>query len=295
MLEAELAAFEDTPSALLFGSGYAANVGAITALVGQDDVIFSDAKNHASIVDGCRLARATTKIYAHNDLTDLQRLLRETTSFRRRLIVSDTLFSMDGDLADVAGLAELARQFDCMLMVDEAHATGVFGERGRGVCEAQGAEEGVDIRVGTLSKAFGSHGGFVVGPKVLTDWLANRARPYVFSTAAPDAVAAVSCAALRIVRDEPDRRRGLLDRAAHLREQLTRNGWNTGQSTSQIIPLVVGDARRAVELSQSLREQGFLVPAIRPPSVPPGESLLRVSVTYLHDLDTLGQLVAACS
>jgi 8-amino-7-oxononanoate synthase len=292
-LETELAKFEGTEAALLFSSGFAANVGAIAALAGKGDVIFSDAKNHASIIDGCRLSGARVQIYPHRDVDGLANLLRQAGGFRRRLIVTDSLFSMDGDLAPLTQLAELAEQHDAMLMADEAHATGVFGDRGRGVAESLGVEDGVHVRVGTLSKALGSIGGFVAGPQKLIDWLANRARPYVFSTAPPEAMAAAALAALRIVRDEPHRRIELLDRARQLRERLTEQGWQIGDRQSQIIPVIIGDPTRAMHLSATLREQGLFIPAIRPPSVPEGQSLLRISVTFAHSDAMLGQLLAA--
>jgi 8-amino-7-oxononanoate synthase len=291
-LEEELAAFEGTEAALLFSTGYAANVGAVTALAGKEDVVYSDAKNHASIIDGCRLSGARVVIYPHADAAALATLLRENRSYRRRLIVTDSLFSMDGDLAPLHALVELAEQFGAMLMADEAHATGVFGERGRGVCEHLGVEDGVHVRVGTLSKALGSLGGFVAGRRSLIEWLANRARSYVFSTAPLEAMAAAGLAALRIVRDEPHRRRDLLERATWLRDRLGRDGWNVGRSESQIIPLRIGEPLPAMELAAALRERGFLAPAIRPPSVPEGESLLRISLSYDHSAEVVAEFAA---
>lgn len=291
-LEATIAEFEGTEAALLFSTGYAANVGTVTALVGRGDVVFSDELNHASIVDGCRLSRAEVRVYRHNDVEHLASLLADSATFRRRLIVTDGLFSMDGDVAPLAKIAELSERFDCMTAVDEAHATGVFGDRGRGTCEACGVEERVDVRVGTLSKGLGSIGGFVAGRRSLVDWLINRARPYVFSTALPPAAAAASCAAVEIVRNEPARRRELLQRAAKLRASLNEQGWNVGPSMSQIIPIIVGDAARTMQLAAALRERGFLVPPIRPPSVPEGASRLRLSLSYGHTSEQIASLVA---
>ncbi len=293
LLEEELAALEQTEAALLFSTGYAANVGAVAALAGKEDVVFSDAKNHASIIDGCRLSGAKVVVYPHRDAAALEALLQQAGEFRRRLIVTDTLFSMDGDLAPMPALAELANRYGAMLMVDEAHATGVFGAGGRGVCEHFGVEEGVQVRVGTLSKALGSLGGCVAGRRSLIEWLANRARSYVFSTAPPEALAAAAREALRIVRDEPHRRRELLARAADLRERLRRDGWNVGASESQIIPVIVGAPQAAMQLSAALRKQGLLVPGIRPPSVPEGESLLRISLSYAHPPEAVERLADA--
>jgi len=292
-LERQLAEFEQTEAALLFTTGYAANVGVVTALVGRGDAVFSDALNHASIVDGCRLSRAEVFVYPHADVDALAAMLADSRRFRRRLIVTDGLFSMDGDVAPLDRLAELAERHDAMLVVDEAHATGVFGANGRGTCEAAGVEDRVDARVGTLSKGLGGIGGFVVGRRALVDWLVNKARPYVFSTALPPAAAAASCAALDIVRDEPARRGDLLQRAATLREALREQGWDVGPSESQIIPLVVGDAGRTMRSAATLRERGYLVPPIRPPSVPEGASRLRLSLSYGHTPEMLAGLLAA--
>jgi 8-amino-7-oxononanoate synthase len=292
-LEQRLAAFEGAEAALVFPSGFAANAGVIPALVDRGDAIFADAKNHASLIDGCRLARATTHVYAHRDVGALEKLLASSAQARRRLIVTDTLFSMDGDLAPLAEIAGLARRYDSMLLVDEAHATGVFGEHGRGVAEVVGVEDPAIIRIGTLSKALGAAGGFVCGTRDLIQWLANRARSYVFSTAQPAATSAAACAALDLVEAEPQRGARLLDTAKRLRWELGQRGWNTGDSASQIIPLVVGEPSAAMQLSAELRERGYWIPAIRPPSVPAGESLLRLSLTAGHTEEMVAGLLGA--
>lgn len=290
-LEQALAAWEATEAALLFSSGYAANVGAITALCGPGDTIFSDAKNHASIIDGCRLSRAEVRVYRHGDVDHLADLLSLTPGEGGRLIVTDSLFSMDGDCAPLPQLVELARAHHAMLMVDEAHATGVFGQRGTGLAEAQGVADAIDIKVGTLSKALGSVGGFVAGTRPLIDLLANRARSYIFSTSMPAAVCGAAHAALQIVRDEPDRRERLLQRSAELRATLAAQGWDVGTTTSQIIPLIVGDEQSALEVAAQLRERGLWLPAIRPPSVARGESRLRLSLSYAHSDAVIARLV----
>ena len=281
-LETALAEFEGCETALLFPSGFAANAGAVPALAGQGDVIFADAKNHASLIDGCRLSKATVHIYRHADSDHLSELLAASTAARRRLIVTDGLFSMDGDLAPLNQIAELAARHNAMLLVDEAHATGVLGAHGRGTAEHFGVEDAVHIKIGTLSKALGSAGGFVCGSRQLIAYLANRARSYVFSTAQPGAAAAAALAALEIVRTEPHRRRRLLAMATELRTQLSDQGWNVGVSTSPIIPLMVGTPDAALRLSATLAEQGHFVPGIRPPTVPEGESLLRISLSFAH-------------
>ena len=290
-LEQRLADFEGTEAALLFSSGFAANSGTIAALVGPGDLVFTDRKNHASLLDGCRLSRADVRTYAHGDAQELGRLLERPGGHRRRLIVTDSLFSMDGDFAPLAELVELADRHGAMLMVNEAHATGVFGSRGRGLAEHVGLKNRIPIRVGTLSKALGSLGGFVAGSRSLVELLINRARPYIFSTAMPAPVAAAALAALDIVRDEPHRREGLLAQSAELRGVLAAEGWNVGRSASQIIPLVVGQPDQAVALSRALADRGLLVPAIRPPTVPDGEACLRISLTYGHTAEMVNLLI----
>jgi 8-amino-7-oxononanoate synthase len=297
-LEQRLAAFEGAEAALVFPSGFAANAGVVPALADEGDAIFGDAKNHASLIDGCRLSKATRFVYPHRDCATLETMLRDGSRFRRRLIVTDSLFSMDGDLAPLEQIGELAERYDAMLMVDEAHATGVFGSNGCGVVEhfavgCPALKQRVHVRMGTLSKALGSGGGFVCGSQSLIDWLANRARTYVFSTAQPPATSAATIAALDIVRREPNRRESLLRNAESLRERLREDGWNTGDSESQIIPIIIGDADRTMRLAASLREAGFFVPGIRPPSVPEGESLLRLSLCYHHTPEMIGGLTEA--
>lgn len=290
-LERRLAQFEGTEAALVFPSGFAANAGIVPALVDEPDAVFGDAKNHASLIDGCRLARATRFVYPHGDCDALEAMLKKAGGYRRRLIVTDTLFSMDGDFAPLVRIAELADQYDAMLLVDEAHATGVFGEHGGGLVENLNLGHLVHIRIGTLSKALGTGGGFVCGRQSLIDWLANRARTYVFSTAQPSATSAAAIAALDIVDREPHRRRELLARAAELRLRLREQGWNTGECASQIIPLVIGDADRTMQLAAHLREAGYFIPGIRPPSVPEGESLLRLSQCYHHTPEMIEKLL----
>ncbi|TWT88195.1 8-amino-7-oxononanoate synthase [Pseudobythopirellula maris] len=305
-LERRLAQHEGAEAALLFPSGFAANAGTVAALVGRGDAVYSDAKNHASLIDGCRLSSAERFVYPHNDPAALDAMLAQRQRFRRRLIVTDTLFSMDGDLAPLSELAELARRHDAMLLVDEAHATGVWGANGRGVVEHAAAsdtaiEETAIVRIGTLSKALGSAGGFVVGSQSLIDWLANRARSYVFSTATPAPVAAAAIAALDIVREEPQRRIDLLRRAARLSRRLRERGWDLGppkpgpetEIASQVIPIIVGDVDAAMRLSAALREAGFFVPAIRPPTVPEGEAMLRLSLCASHSEESIDRLVEA--
>ena len=293
-LEQELAALEKCEAAVLFPTGFAANVAAVTTMAGPDDLILSDELNHASIIDGCRLSRARIAIYRHADAGHAAELIaarRRENSPRRILIVSDSLFSMDGDFAPLRELADLADETGAMLLVDEAHATGVWGERGSGVCEQLGVEQRIAVRIGTLSKGLGSLGGFAVGPQSVIEWIRNAGRSWIFSTAQPEAVAAASLAAIEVVRSEPQRRVELHARASWLREELRGQGWDLCGSTSQIIPLRIGAAGRAVELAAKLMEAGFFVPAIRPPAVPEGGSRLRLSLRWSHTVEQLQRLV----
>ena len=297
-LEQELSCFKHAEAALAFSTGYAANVGAITALTGAGDVIFSDAKNHASIIDGCRLSKANVVIYRHNDIDHLAELLAGVMDVRRRLIVTDTLFSMDGDFAKLPQLAELAETHNAMLLVDEAHATGVFGENGRGLAEHFGCEAAIDVSVGTLSKALGSIGGFITGSRLLIDLLVNKARPYIYSTAMPAVCARAGVLALKRVAAEPQRRELLLSNVGHLVSALREAGLISNgdagaeDGNSQIIPIMLGHPEKALQLSLSLREAGMNVPAIRPPTVPQQESLLRISLSSQHTSTQLDRLVA---
>jgi 8-amino-7-oxononanoate synthase len=281
-LEERLAAFVGYEAALVFGSGYLANVGAISALAGRGEVVFSDELNHASIVDGCRLARAETFVYRHGDVEHLAWGLREAGG-RGSLIVSDGLFSMDGDVAPLAGLARLAREHGCRLMVDEAHATGAVGPGGRGSVAAAGSSGEVDLVVGTLGKALGSYGAYVCASAELGEYLLNTARSFIFSTALPPPVLAAAEAALELLEAEPAMVARLNDNAAALRDGLVAEGLAPGGGRSQIVPLEVGDARRTMELCERLLERGVFAQGIRPPTVPAGTSRLRFSVMATHE------------
>jgi 8-amino-7-oxononanoate synthase len=285
-LERRLAAWEGSESALVFGSGFVTNLALVSSLAGPDDALFSDALNHASLIDGCRLSRARTHVYRHRDVEHLRDLLRQSRA-RRRLILTDSVFSMDGDFAPLRELLELARTFDALLLVDEAHATGVLGPNGRGLTEllALPAEDERLIKMGTLSKALGTQGGFVVGSRRLIDWLINHARPYIFSTALAPPTAAAARRAITIVQQEPQRRQRVLALAEQLRQGLRALGLDPGPSVCQIVPILVGQPREAVALSRKLASRGWLVPAIRPPSVPAGTARLRISVTAGHTMD----------
>jgi glycine C-acetyltransferase/8-amino-7-oxononanoate synthase len=285
-LEKRLAAFKGYESALLFGSGYLANVGAISALAGRGEVVFSDELNHASIVDGCRLARAETFVYRHGDVEHLAWGLKGAAG-RAALIVTDGVFSMDGDVAPLAGLASLARRHGCRLMVDEAHATGAVGPGGRGSVAAAGLSGEVDLVVGTLGKALGSYGAYVCAAAELREYLLNTARSFVFSTALPPPVLAAALAAVELLEAEPQMVRRLNANAAVLREGLEAEGLAPGGARSQIVPLEVGDAGVTMALCERLLERGVFAQGIRPPTVPPGTSRLRFSVMATHEPEQL--------
>jgi 8-amino-7-oxononanoate synthase len=281
-LEERLAAFKGYEAALLFGSGYLANVGAISALARRGTVVFSDELNHASIVDGCRLARAETFVYRHGDVEHLARGLSEAGE-SASLIVTDGVFSMDGDVAPLEDLIRLARDHGCRLMVDEAHATGAMGPGGRGSVAAAGLSEEVDLVVGTLGKALGSYGAYVCTSSELGEYLLNTARSFIFSTALPPPVLAAALAALELLEAEPERVLALRANAATLREGLIAEGLAAGGGQSQIVPLEVGDAGLTMELCERLLERGVFTQGIRPPTVPRGSSRLRFSVMATHE------------
>jgi 8-amino-7-oxononanoate synthase len=291
-LEQQLAAYTDKQAALVFSSGYHVNTGLIPALAGHGDAIFVDRLCHASIIDGVRLSGARFYTFDHNDMADLAALLKDKRdNTRNALVISESIFSMDGDVARVAELAELAHEHDALFYLDEAHAFGVWGEAGRGVAAQAGVLDQVDLYVGTLSKTLGSMGGFVAGDQTLIDYFKSRARSFIYTTAlAPSAVAA-GLAALKILPGLDDRRQAVLNAAAELRASLKDLGYDTMKSQSQIVPVLTGDVAETKRLSDHLFAQGFFVPSIRPPTVPVGEARVRISITYEAALKNLRPLV----
>jgi 8-amino-7-oxononanoate synthase len=292
-LEGRLAEFKGTEGALLFGSGYLANSGTVAALAGRGDVVFSDELNHASIIDGCRLSRAETYVYRHRDLGHLEAGLREAGE-RARLIVTDGVFSMDGDVAPLPELVELARRHGCLLMVDEAHATGALGPGGRGSVAAAGLEREVDVIVGTLGKALGGYGAYVCASTEIVDLLVNSARPFIYSTAPPPPSVGAALAALKLLAERPGLVEHLRRNAGTLREALHARGLQTNGSRTQIVPVIVGDPRRAMALCERVLEGGVFAQAIRPPTVPAGSSRLRLTVMANHraeDLRTAARVI----
>ncbi len=281
-LEERIAAFKKTEAAILFSSGYLANVGAISALVGPRDMIYSDELNHASIIDGCRLSHAEIKIYKHCDAEHLSSLLSQNNSGNKKLILTDTVFSMDGDLAPLPELVELSERYCCMLMIDEAHATGVLGKRGSGATEYFGVEDRIPIVMGTLSKAVGSLGGYVAGSRKLIDFLRNRARTYIFDTSLPASSLAASLAAIDIIEFEPGRREYLWRLIKKFKSGLEGIGLEVLPSHSAVIPILVGETKPTLDFARSLRENGIFTPAVRPPSVPPGKCRIRATLMATH-------------
>ncbi|QDU09224.1 8-amino-7-oxononanoate synthase [Gimesia aquarii] len=293
-LENRLAQFERTDEAILFPSGYAANLGIISAFANQEDTIFCDRLNHASLIDGCRLSGARLRVYRHDQLEKLKRELEKTSGDGKKIIVTDSVFSMDGSLAPLVSLCDLAEEFNATVMLDEAHATGVWGGSGRGLAEELGVEERVTVRIGTLSKAVGTMGGFVAGPCALIDWLWNRVRTQIYSTALPPSICAAACKALEIIQSEPDRRRLLHEQSTFLRRELQqRPSISVPPSSGPIIPIILKDPELTMKMAADLQESGFLVGAIRPPTVPQGTSRLRVSITCAHQRDDLKRFLKA--
>lgn len=288
-LEEELARFKQAEAAIVFPTGYMANLGIITTLAGPDDLLIGDRLNHASLIDACRLSRATFRVYPHLDAEKLNDLLKQRRAkYRRVLIIAEGLFSMDGDCSPLKAISELARRYDAWLMVDDAHGTGVLGEAGRGSLEAAGVSPEGIFQMGTLSKAIGSVGGYLAGPKAAVELIKNKARSFIFTTALPPASAAAAHEALRVIQQEPVWRENLWNNVRHWTEGLKRIGLPLVSENSPIVPIQVGDNRLTMEIAQSLFDQGVYAPGIRPPTVPEGQARIRTSVTALHttaDLD----------
>ena len=292
-LEEEIAAWKKAERALLFSSGYHANLGILQALVGRGDLVFSDELNHASLIDGCRLSHAEIRVYRHRDLDALETSLRSGGSARRRLIVTDSIFSMDGDRAPLVEICDLAERYGAEVMVDEAHATGIFGESGAWLVEELGLHDRVLVQMGTLGKALGSFGAYVAGPSALIDLFVNRSRTFIFTTALPPPVAAAARAALAIVRREPERRAQLWRNARALHAGLQEASYRLGPLESPILPVIVGEAERTMTLCERLLDRGVFAQGIRPPTVPPGTSRLRVTLMATHSADQIARAIAA--
>jgi len=286
-LERRLAVFKKTEAAVVFQSGFAANAGTVAAILTRDDAIISDELNHASIIDGARLSRATIKVFPHRDVDAARRVLQELPREQRKLLITDGVFSMDGDLGALPGLCDLADEFGCIMMVDDAHASGVFGKDGRGTVDHFGLHGRVDVQVGTLSKAIGALGGYVAGSKALIEFLYHRARPFLFSTSHPPSVAASCMAALDVLESEPQWMQQLWENTRFFKAGLQRVGFDIGASESPITPVIVGDAALAMTLSDRLFEKGVFAQGIGFPTVPRGKARVRTIVTATHTREEL--------
>jgi glycine C-acetyltransferase len=286
-LERRLAEFKKTEAVVVFQSGFAANAGTVSSILGKDDVVISDELNHASIIDGCRLSRAAIKVFPHKDVAAARRVLESLPPSQRKLLITDGVFSMDGDLGPLPELCALAEEFGCIMMVDDAHASGVFGRDGRGTVDHFDMHGRVDVQVGTLSKAIGVLGGYVAGSRALVDFLCHRARPFLFSTSHPPAVAAACIAAIDVLLEEP----GIIDRlwenTRFFQKGLLAIGFDTGATASPITPIIVGDASRAMRLSERLFEEGVFAQGIAFPTVAHGKARVRAIVTATHTRDEL--------
>jgi 8-amino-7-oxononanoate synthase len=292
-LETRLATFKGTEAALVFNSGFQANTGLLSTLAGEGDVIFSDALNHASIIDGCRLSRAKSIVYAHGDLDRLESALKLEVDAGRKLIVTETIFSMDGDEAPLNGIVELAEKYGAMVMVDEAHATGIFGSTGAGVVAKLGLGERVAVQMGTLGKALGGFGAYVAGSRALRELLINRCRSFIFTTSLPPAIMAMAMAAIDLVQQEPERREALWNNCRILSAGLRELGFSSGSAESPILPLVIGDAGKCMQFSERLLEKGIFAQGIRPPTVPPGTSRLRITLMATHTRSQIDRALKA--
>lgn len=291
-LEKEIADFKHTEDAVIFNTGYMANLGVLYALAGKGDVIFSDELNHASIVDGCRISKAETAVYRHSDMADLERLLQTVPCEGQRFIVTDGVFSMDGDICPLPVLAALKKDYGACLIVDDAHASGVIGRTGRGTAEYF-QMAGIDVQVGTLSKAFGAEGGYIAASREICDYLRNTSRPFIFSTAISAVTGAAALAALRLLKADPEKYLGRLrENTAYMRNLLTEIGVDIAAGDTPIIPVVVGDEKEALATAEACRKEGILLSAIRPPSVPVGTSRIRLTVTAMHTKEEMKKAAA---
>lgn len=293
-LEKRLAAWKGKESALVFSSGYLANVGIISALMGVGDTIFSDALNHASIIDGCRMSRADTIIYRHTDIRDLEEKLKHAKPNGKKLIVTDGVFSMDGNIAPLPDIVTVAEAYGAWVMVDDAHATGILGRSGAGTAEYFGVEDRVQLAVGTLSKSIGAEGGYIAASAAVIDYLRNYARSFIFQTALSPGVIGAALAAIHVIQTEPARRERLLALSDYMRKSLQALGFTLVEGTTPILAVLIGEAEQAVAFSARLKEKGVFAPAIRPPTVPEGSSRIRLTLSALHTREEIDGAIAAC-
>jgi len=290
-LESEIADFKKTEAAIVFSSGYLANIGVISSVMKAGDMIFSDAWNHASIIDGCRLSQAKTIVYEHADMVDLEYKLRQSHGDGKKLIVTDGVFSMDGDIAPLPEIVALAKKYNAYIMIDDAHATGVLGNDGRGTADYFGLKDAIDFTVGTLSKAIGAEGGFVSTSSIAKNYLLNSARSFIFQTGLSPSAIEAAREGISIIQNEPERREQLLNNAKYLRLKLQESGFVVKEGETPIISLLIGDSHEAIQFSEKLMDEGVFIPAIRPPTVPKGSSRLRITVMATHTKEQLNTVI----
>lgn len=290
-LESEIADFKKTEAAIVFSSGYLANIGVISSVMKAGDMIFSDAWNHASIIDGCRLSHAKTIVYEHADMVDLEYKLRQSHGDGKKLIVTDGVFSMDGDIAPLPEIVALAKKYNAYIMIDDAHATGVIGSDGRGTADYFGLKDEIDFTVGTLSKAIGAEGGFVSTSSIAKNYLLNSARSFIFQTGLSPSAIEAAREGISIIQNEPERREQLLNNAKYLRLKLQESGFVVKEGETPIISLLIGDSHEAIKFSEKLMDEGVFIPAIRPPTVPKGSSRLRITVMATHTKEQLNTVI----
>jgi len=290
-LEEKIAHFKNKEAALVFSSGYHANVGIITALADKNTLLVIDKLSHASIIDACKLSEATLRIYPHNNMKKLEALLQHASDYERTLIVTDSVFSMDGDCALLKKIIALKEQYGAMLMIDEAHATGVFGERGSGLAEALGCEDQVDIIMGTLSKAVGGLGGYCATSRVIVDYLINKSRSFIYTTSLPAVLCAAAYEAITIIEEGKQLREQLWKNTEEIKKAIEKRGYRIGQTATPIIPIIIGDTDKTLSLAQKLFDQHIYIPAVRPPTVPKGEARLRLTVSAAHTATDVEQLL----
>lgn len=289
-LEEKLAAFKGKEAALVFSAGYLANLGVLSALAGSSDVILIDKLCHASLIDGARLSGATLRTFPHKNYGRAEEILKNSDEFQKRILVTDTLFSMDGDFADMKELVRLKKKYHCLLVADDAHGTGVMGSGGRGAVEDGDLAAEISVLTGTLSKALGALGGFAAADRVTIDYLINFARPFIFATALPPALCAAALESLKIIEEDPGLRRKLWDNVEFLKKEFSRIGMAYPPENSPIIPVMIGEESKAVEISEKLLQEGVLVPAIRTPTVAKRKARLRVTVSAVHEKEDIQKL-----
>ena len=291
-LESDIAKFKKTDDAIVFSSGYLASIGTISSIMNKDDIIFSDELNHACLIDGARLSRSKIVIYKHSDMKDLESKLKKfKASNGKKMIISDSVFSMDGDIAPLDSIVKLSKKYECISMIDEAHATGILGDTGSGASEMFGVQDKIDICMGTLSKAVGSVGGYIAGSSDLIDYLKNRARSFIFDTSLPAGALTASIGAIKLIERQPSIRDDLNNNIQYIQDFLASSSFNYLKSVTPIIPIIIGDEEKALECSRFLLKNQIYVPAVRPPSVPKGQSRIRVTLMATHKKKHIDKII----